>query len=60
MADEGYKRKLTAVFIADVAGYGRLVGEDEAPTAISLKPTAGHVPPDQTAPGSFNRCHLTA
>ncbi|MEJ2724515.1 MAG: HU family DNA-binding protein [Deltaproteobacteria bacterium] len=30
MTEEGYKRKLTAVFSADVAGYSRLMGEDEA------------------------------
>ena len=32
MADEGYKRKRTAILSADVAGYNRLMAEDE--TAI--------------------------
>ena len=29
MADEGFKRKLTAIFSADVVGYSRLMAEDE-------------------------------
>ena len=37
MADEGYKRKLTAIFSADVAGYSRLMGEDEAATVKTLE-----------------------
>ncbi len=32
MAEGSYKRKLTAVFSADVVGYSRLMGEDEAAT----------------------------
>jgi TolB-like protein/class 3 adenylate cyclase len=36
MADEGYKRKLTAIFSADVAGYCLLMGEDEAATVKTL------------------------
>jgi len=32
-----FKRKLTAVFSADVAGYSRLMGEDEAATVKTLK-----------------------
>lgn len=37
MADEGYKRKLTAIFSADVSGYCRLMGEDEAATVKTLE-----------------------
>jgi adenylate cyclase len=37
MADEGFKRKLTAILSADVAGYSRLMGEDEIATIGTLK-----------------------
>ena len=37
MADEGIKRKLTAILSADVAGYSRLMGEDEIATIETLK-----------------------
>lgn len=37
MADENYKRKLSAILSADVAGYSRLMGEDEAATVSTLK-----------------------
>jgi len=37
MATEGFKRKLTAVFSADVVGYSRLMGEDEAGTLRTLE-----------------------
>ena len=33
MAQEGFKRKLTAILSADVEGYSRLMGEDEEATA---------------------------
>jgi adenylate cyclase len=36
MATEDFKRKLTAIFSADVAGYSRLMGEDEAATVKTL------------------------
>ena len=36
MAQEGFKRKLTAILSADVAGYSRLMGEDEAATVRTL------------------------
>jgi hypothetical protein len=29
MAEKGFKRKLTAIFIADVKGNSRLIGKDE-------------------------------
>jgi adenylate cyclase len=32
MAAEDFKRKLTAILSADVVGYSRLMGEDEAVT----------------------------
>jgi len=37
MAAEDFKRKLTAVFSADVAGYSRLMGDDEAATVKTLE-----------------------
>ena len=37
MAEEGFRRKLTTMFSADVAGYSRLMGQDEAATVKTLK-----------------------
>ncbi len=37
MSEEGVERKLTAILAADVVGYSRLMGEDEAGTLASLK-----------------------
>jgi adenylate cyclase len=37
MATEGFKRKLTAILSADVAGYSRLMGEDEAATVMTME-----------------------
>ena len=43
MNTQDFKRKLTAVFSADVAGYSRLMGEDEAATVRTLSPgLSGH------------------
>jgi len=36
MTQEGFKRKLTAILSADVAGYSRLMGEDEEATVRTL------------------------
>jgi TolB-like protein/Tfp pilus assembly protein PilF len=36
MADEGFKRKLAAILSADVEGYSRLMGNDEASTILTL------------------------
>ena len=36
MATEGFKRKLTAVFSADVVSYSRLMGEDDDATVLTL------------------------
>ncbi|CAB1084313.1 hypothetical protein JY97_11850 [Alkalispirochaeta odontotermitis] len=36
MPEEGFKRKLTAIFSADVEGYSRLMGEDEIGTIRTL------------------------
>ena len=36
MAQEGFKRKLTAILSADVKGYSRLMGEDEEATIHTL------------------------
>jgi adenylate cyclase len=35
-ADEGFKRKLTAILSADVAGYSRLMAEDETATVKTI------------------------
>ncbi len=36
MADEGVKRKLTAILSADAVGYSRLMAEDEAATVKTM------------------------
>ena len=36
MADEGFRRKLTAILSADVKGYSRLMGDDEEATIRTL------------------------
>ncbi len=36
MAEEGFKRKLTAILSADVEGYSRLMGEDETATVKTI------------------------
>jgi adenylate cyclase len=36
MTTKGFKRKLTTIFSADVAGYSRLMGKDEAATVQTL------------------------
>jgi hypothetical protein len=36
MADGGFKRKLTAILSADVAGYSRLMAEDETATVKTI------------------------
>ena len=36
MGDEGFERKLTAVLSADVAGYSRLMSEDDEATIRTL------------------------
>jgi len=37
MTQEGFKRKLTSIFSADVAGYSRLMGDNEAATVKTLE-----------------------
>lgn len=37
MVERSYKRKLAAIFSADVVGYSRLMGEDEAATVKTLE-----------------------
>ena len=37
MADEGFKRKLTAILSADAVDYSRLMGDDEETTVLTLK-----------------------
>jgi adenylate cyclase len=36
MATQDFKRKLSAIFSADVAGYSRLMGEDEEATVRTI------------------------
>ena len=36
MADEGFKRKLTAILSADAVGYSRLMADDEAATVKTM------------------------
>ena len=36
MTEEGFRRKLTAILCADVKGYSRLMGEDEAATVRTI------------------------
>jgi len=38
---EGFKRKLTTIFSADVEGYSRLMREDEVATVQTLKNYGG-------------------
>jgi len=42
MTDEGYHRKLTAILSADVVGYSRLMGEDEAETVKTITAYRNH------------------
>ena len=43
MAEEGFKRKLTAILRADIEGYSRLMGDDqEAIKLSSIKPHLQH------------------
>ncbi len=37
MSEKGVERKLTAILAADVVGFSRLMGEDEAGTLVRLK-----------------------
>ena len=37
MAKEGYKRKISAILSADVAGYSRLMEDDESATVSTLE-----------------------
>jgi adenylate cyclase len=37
MAQDQFKRKLTTIFCADVAGYSRLMAEDEGATVKTLE-----------------------
>jgi len=39
MAEDRVKRKLSAILSADVAGYSRLMGEDEVSTVRTLETT---------------------
>ena len=41
MSPQEFERKLTAILNADVAGYSRLMGEDEAATIKTLETYKG-------------------
>ena len=41
MANEGFKRKLAAIFSADVVGFSRLMGDDEESTVRILEDYKG-------------------
>jgi class 3 adenylate cyclase len=41
MAPESFKRKLTAILSADVKGYSRLMGENEAETVKNIAKQVG-------------------
>ena len=43
MAEEGFKRKLTAILSADVEGYSRLMGDAEEATIRMLIAYAVHL-----------------
>ncbi len=43
MAEEGFRRKLTAILSADVKGYSRLMGEDEDATIRTLTTFRGNL-----------------
>ena len=45
MSDNAFKRKLTAIFSADVQGYSRLMDEDEEATVEPWWNTARFLPP---------------
>ena len=41
MSTKSFKRKLAAIFLADVVGYSRLMGEDESETVNTLESYKG-------------------
>ena len=43
MAEQRVRRRLAAILAADVVGYSRLMGEDEAATLSRLNPLRGEV-----------------
>ena len=45
MAEERVKRKLAAILAADVVGYSRLMGADEAGTLSALKQSSTRLSP---------------
>ena len=52
MAPDRVKRKLTAILSADVEGYSRLMGEDEAATVRTITAyRRNHERADPTVPG---------
>jgi len=48
MTTQGVKRKLTAIFSADVEGYSRLMGEDKEATVRTLKKAGDDRLPPET------------
>jgi adenylate cyclase len=57
MALDQFKRKLTTILSADVAGYSRLMGDDEAATVKTLEQYKGIMsradPPAPRSGGGF-------
>ncbi len=43
MAEEGFRRKLTAILSADVEGYSRLMGDNEEATVRTLTAYKAHI-----------------
>jgi adenylate cyclase len=54
MAEEGFKRKLTAILRADVADYSRLMGEDELATVRTFEAYREHQKRKEDEHGSQN------
>ncbi len=50
------ERRLAAILAADVVGYSRLMGEDEAGTLTALKALRKEPFAPTVAPNSFIRC----
>ena len=59
MAEERVQRRLAAILAADVAGYSRLMGEDEEGTLAALKLLRRELadPTDQRAPWPNRQNH---
>jgi adenylate cyclase len=52
MSGERVERRLAAILAVDVAGYSRLMGEDEEGTLAALRAVAGILDDSDPAPGA--------